>query len=74
MFVTERDTRPAARARPTTARPPRSAPSRSTRRGEGGLLGLAAGPDGGELYAYLTTGGDNRVVRFDAGRRTTNPR
>lgn len=33
--------------------------------GEGGLLGLVAGPDGERLYAYLTTGSDNRVVRFD---------
>ncbi|MTV24223.1 hypothetical protein FTX61_02120 [Nitriliruptoraceae bacterium ZYF776] len=33
--------------------------------GEGGLLGLAADPDGVHLVAYLTTGSDNRVVRFD---------
>jgi glucose/arabinose dehydrogenase len=32
--------------------------------GEGGLLGLVAGPDD-LLYAYLTTTADNRVVRFD---------
>jgi glucose/arabinose dehydrogenase len=32
--------------------------------GEGGLLGLAAGPDD-LLYVYLTTAEDNRVVRFD---------
>jgi glucose/arabinose dehydrogenase len=32
--------------------------------GEGGLLGLVAHPDGEHLYAYLTTGSDNRVVRF----------
>jgi glucose/arabinose dehydrogenase len=31
--------------------------------GEGGLLGLTT--DGTQLYAYLTTGTDNRVVRFD---------
>jgi glucose/arabinose dehydrogenase len=34
--------------------------------GEGGLLGLAVHPDDDTvLYAYLTTAGDNRVVRFD---------
>jgi glucose/arabinose dehydrogenase len=32
--------------------------------GEGGLLGLAAGPDE-LLYLYLTTSSDNRVVRVD---------
>lgn len=32
--------------------------------GEGGLLGLAVGPDD-QLYVYLTTAGDNRVVRLD---------
>jgi glucose/arabinose dehydrogenase len=32
--------------------------------GEGGLLGLAVGPDE-LLYVYLTTGEDNRVVRLD---------
>jgi glucose/arabinose dehydrogenase len=32
--------------------------------GEGGLLGIAAEPDGDRLYAYLTTASDNRVVRF----------
>lgn len=34
--------------------------------GEGGLLGLAAGPDD-LLYVYLTTASDNRVVRLDPG-------
>jgi glucose/arabinose dehydrogenase len=33
--------------------------------GEGGLLGLAVHPDDGtRVYAYLTAGQDNRVVRF----------
>lgn len=35
--------------------------------GEGGLLGLAPGPDfteDGFLYAYYTTAGDNRISRF----------
>jgi glucose/arabinose dehydrogenase len=32
--------------------------------GEGGLLGIAAGPDD-LLYVYLTTPSDNRVVRLD---------
>lgn len=35
--------------------------------GEGGLLGLTASPDfadDGWLYAYMTTPGDNRVLRF----------
>ena len=38
--------------------------------GEGGLLGLAVSPefsDDGVLYAYITTGGDNRIVRFRPG-------
>jgi glucose/arabinose dehydrogenase len=35
--------------------------------GEGGLLGLAVAPDGAQLYAYYTTTGDNRVVRFTPG-------
>ncbi|AWT52198.1 oxidoreductase [Mycolicibacterium smegmatis MKD8] len=41
-------------------------------RGEGGLLGLATA--GANVYAYLTTGGDNRVVqmRFADGA-LTNP-
>jgi glucose/arabinose dehydrogenase len=34
--------------------------------GEGGLLGLAVGPDGATVYAYLTTAEDNRVVSFAA--------
>jgi glucose/arabinose dehydrogenase len=33
--------------------------------GEGGLLGLVAGPDDEALYAYYTGADDNRVVRFD---------
>ncbi len=41
--------------------------------GEGGLLGIALSPTFGSdrlVYAYLTAGGDNRVVRFslDGGR------
>ncbi len=37
-------------------------------RGEGGLLGLAT--SGQTVFAYITTGGDNRVVRmtFDGGK------
>jgi glucose/arabinose dehydrogenase len=38
--------------------------------GEGGSLGLAASPDyerDGYVYAYYTTGEDNRVVRFRLG-------
>ena len=33
-------------------------------RGEGGLLGLALGPDGG-LYVYFSTPTDNRIERYD---------
>ncbi len=32
--------------------------------GEGGLLGLAVAPGGNAVFAMLTTGGDNRVVRM----------
>ncbi|WP_242471247.1 sorbosone dehydrogenase family protein [Blastococcus sp. TML/C7B] len=38
--------------------------------GDGGLLGLAVSPtylEDGLLYAYLSTGTDNRVVRFPIG-------
>ncbi len=35
------------------------------RGGEGGLLGLAYVRAGNGLYAYLTTAGDNRIVRFE---------
>jgi glucose/arabinose dehydrogenase len=38
--------------------------------GEGGLLGLVADPSGEGLYAYLTTGQDNRVVRIGADGAT----
>ncbi len=44
--------------------------------GEAGLLGLAASPafsSDGWLYAYLTTGGDNRVVRFRPGEAPEGP-
>jgi glucose/arabinose dehydrogenase len=43
----------------------------SSERGEGGLLGLAVSPTYGQdglVYAYLTTGNDNRVVRFRLGQ------
>jgi glucose/arabinose dehydrogenase len=43
--------------------------------GDGGLLGLALSPtftEDGLLYAYLSTGADNRVVRFPLGG-TPNP-
>lgn len=40
-------------------------------RGEGGLLGIAVAPtypQDGLVYAYYTTGRDNRIVRFRAGQ------
>jgi glucose/arabinose dehydrogenase len=40
-------------------------------RGEGGLLGLATSPDyarDGLVYAYYTTGRDNRIARFRLGQ------
>jgi glucose/arabinose dehydrogenase len=40
--------------------------------GEGGLLGVAVSPDYEDdryIYAYYTTGVDNRVVRFRMGER-----
>lgn len=43
--------------------------------GDGGLLGLALSPtyiEDGLLYAYVSTAGDNRVVRFPLGG-TPNP-
>jgi glucose/arabinose dehydrogenase len=39
---------------------------------EGGLLGLAVGPDDG-LYAYYTSETDNRVVRADPGSGALTP-
>ncbi|CAN5726204.1 PQQ-dependent sugar dehydrogenase [soil metagenome] len=42
-----------------------------TARGEGGLLGLAVSPgfaSNGLVYAYHSTGSDNRVVRFRLGQ------
>ncbi len=44
--------------------------------GEGGLLGLALDPDDQDvLYAYITTGSDNRVVRMSiAGGKVGNPK
>ena len=42
-------------------------------RGEGGLLGIAVGPDGA-VYLYLTTAVDNRVVRLTPdGDELTDP-
>ncbi|WP_154795411.1 PQQ-dependent sugar dehydrogenase [Occultella kanbiaonis] len=42
--------------------------------GEGGLLGIAVGPDGG-VYLYLTTSADNRVIRMDLdGDALVDPR
>lgn len=38
--------------------------------GEGGLLGIATPPgDESTLFAYITTGSDNRVVRMDLGEK-----
>ena len=44
--------------------------------GEGGLLGLAIDPDDQDiLYAYITTGSDNRVVRLSiAGGKAGKPK
>lgn len=44
--------------------------------GEGGLLGLAIDPDDQDtLYAYITTGSDNRVVRLSiAGGKLGKPK
>ena len=44
--------------------------------GEGGLLGLALDPDDQDvLYAYITTGSDNRVVRMSiAGGKVGTPK
>ena len=44
--------------------------------GEGGLLGLALAPDDPDtLYAYLTTGSDNRVVKLSiAGGKVATPK
>lgn len=42
-------------------------------RNSNGLLGLVEGPDDGLLYAYLTTGSDNRVVRFPPDGGTVEP-
>jgi len=37
--------------------------------GEGGLLGIALSPDARELFAYVTTARDNRVLRFPVTMR-----
>ncbi|MCL7418510.1 MAG: PQQ-dependent sugar dehydrogenase, partial [Halalkalicoccus sp.] len=37
----------------------------TTEDGEGGMLGITLGPDGGFLYAYYTRESENRVVRYD---------
>lgn len=39
----------------------------ATEEGEGGMLGIALGPDEGSLYAYYTHESGNRVVRYDLG-------
>jgi glucose/arabinose dehydrogenase len=47
-------------------------PGVDTGAGEGGLLGLAVSPDYQRdrlVYAYFTTGSDNRIVRFRLGGR-----
>lgn len=40
---------------------------------EGGLMGLAVAPAGGEVYAMLTADTDNRVVRMSWDGRTLGP-
>lgn len=43
--------------------------------GEGGLLGLAAAPDGDSVYAMFTAANDNRVVRMGwNGKQLGSPR
>src|SRR3954466_5200772 len=47
-------------------------PGVATGFGEGGLLGLAVSPNYGSdklVYAYFTSGHDNRIVRFKLGGR-----
>lgn len=49
-------------------------PGVDTGAGEGGLLGLAVSPDYARdrlVYAYFTSSGDNRIVRFKLGGRTS---
>lgn len=43
--------------------------------GEGGVLGIDLSPDTKVLYVYLSTGSDNRVLRYDFdGKRISSPK
>ena len=43
--------------------------------GEGGMLGIDLSPDKKLLYVYLSTGSDNRVLRYDFdGKRISSPK
>jgi glucose/arabinose dehydrogenase len=68
VFVTERDSGVVSEVVDGTTREVLRLPVSAS--GEGGLLGLAASPDfvtDGWLYAYFTSGSDNRIVRFRVG-------
>lgn len=68
-FVTERDTGRLLQVDPDTGSATEVATFDVDSRGEGGLLGLTAHPDGERLYAYYSAAahGDNRVVRVTPG-------
>lgn len=76
-LVSERLTGRILRVRPDGVRHPLGTVPGVVAEGEGGLLGLAVPPGGGtEVYAYLTTDRDNRVVRIpltDAGLGSPTP-
>jgi glucose/arabinose dehydrogenase len=57
-----------------TPTPVMTVPGVDTGAGEGGLLGLALSPSYGSdglVYAYFTSGNDNRIVRFKLGGSVT---
>jgi glucose/arabinose dehydrogenase len=70
-LVTERDSGKLLRVSPSgDVREIQTLPEAGS--GEGGLLGVAVSPDYKEdryVYAYYTTEGDNRVVRFRMGEK-----
>jgi glucose/arabinose dehydrogenase len=62
VLVTSRDTAEILRVAPDGAADVVTRVEAAAPAGEGGLLGLALGPGGEELFVYVTTADDNRVL------------